>query len=242
MEKNEIIKISSSQHSPRLRSRYEKYLVSLDSDELLTRGDVPDSSRVCLGIVGSRKATPYGLRFVRELLSAIARRGLDWTIISGGALGIDIEAHEAALRLGMGTQAWLVGPLHSPSPQAHWDLFRVMTQRKGSGLIVPSCLDPESRGFPSTPKDWVVRNFWMACSCDALIAVESSEKSGTWHSVKYAGLIGIPTFALPGPIYSRQSEGTNQMISAGCAYPILSVELLVEQLVVELSRLPYNKK
>lgn len=237
-------KILPHHHSARLEAFYEAHRKDLGPNEVwqLGTGTRADFSKFSLGIVGSRKASPYGLRFTRELVGEIVQRGLDWNIVSGGAYGVDIEAHESALRGGLGTQAWLVGPLSSLSPRAHWESFRAIACAPRSSLFVPLGVDPEARGFDVSGRDWVLRNFWLASACDAVVAVEANVKSGTWHTVRFADRLGIPVFALPGAVFEPQSRGTNQMISTGYAHPITSVGLLVEQLVVERNSLPYNNR
>ncbi len=196
---------------------------------------------VGIGIIGTRRPSPYGIHFVNCFVDHLAFYLRKFAlpspvIISGGALGIDGAAHAAALKGSLPTWAWLVGPLQSPSPRVHSGLFRQISQTPGCALLVPKSLEPSLRAEKGAPfkSDWIDRNAWLAASCEALIVVEAQEKSGTWATVRMANKIGIPVFALPGSVFSNHSRGTNSMISNGYAHPILSVEKLVEALVVEL--------
>ncbi len=190
-----------------------------------------------IAIVGSRKPTSYGIRFVHEFLSEL--RGLPWNIVSGGAFGIDHEVHKTALSFGLKTQAWVVGPIAKPSPQSHRTLFENIINTDGCGILVPECLEP-SAGSGPVKSHWIQRNQWLVASCDALVVVEASIPSGTWSSAKAAATFGITNYLLPGSIFSPQSQGINEMISAGYGLPILSIDKLVKTLVVDFCASSYN--
>lgn len=193
--------------------------------------------RLRVGVIGTRKPSSYGLRFVEEIVKAV--RDLPIVMVSGGALGIDGELHYQALRYGLPTEAWLVGPVLAPSPRTHEQLFEVMRRKKDCGLIVPEELEPNSR--PLHVRDWLTRNQWLSLGLDALIVVEAGIYSGTWATVKFSQNLGIPIFALPGMIFSEESKGTNLMISSGYAHPVEGVGFLCQELVALLGPNPYNK-
>src|SRR4051812_46645889 len=127
----DYLTLKAHEHSPRLSQRYEQFSELMGLPEILVKGRDPQAAfqRPALGIVGSRKASFYGLNFTRRLVAEIARQKLPWTILSGGAYGIDIEAHIEALKQKLPTQAWLVGPLAKPSPRAHESVFAAMSSR-----------------------------------------------------------------------------------------------------------------
>lgn len=221
--------------SPRLALRRENFLSFFREESRLHVAGSPDPRVPSIAIIGTRRPSAYGVRVVRELVSEL--RHYDFSILSGGALGIDTEAHAAALRHGLKTQAWLVGPRSTPNPRSNWPLFSEMRDREGSGLIVPADLDS---GRPPQPRDWIFRNHWLVTAADALVIVEANVKSGTWSSVRIASQMGIPTYLVPGTIFSEQSQGLNAMISRGCGVPVSSIGNLIKSLVVDLGGNPYN--
>ncbi|MBS1984718.1 MAG: DNA-processing protein DprA [Bdellovibrionales bacterium] len=232
--------ITLDEHSERLRSRADFFRSRLPGQRLLVRGPAQrnDFARPAVAIIGTRRPTSYGLRFVASLVPQL--KSLGCTVLSGGALGIDGQVHVSALRAGIPTQAWLVGPVASPSPRSHAHIFEALSQRSGCALIVPESLEPTAaRGVAR--QDWVTRNSWLVAACDALIVVEAQLQSGTSTSVDAAAELGIPTYVLPGPVDSVQSEGTNQMISRGSGRPIQSVKGLIESLIVDLGTSFYNE-
>jgi len=197
------------------------------------------AEQVCIGVVGTRKPTAYGLRFLNQWLDQQMEFGFVGTLLSGGAMGIDAALHEGALSRGLKTQAFLVGPKLSPNPIKNHRLFERMATHEGCALWVPYSLEP-THGRSPQPPWWLYRNRWLSACCDALIVVEAGTYSGTWYTVKIAQKFGIPVFALPGPFDSPVSEGTNLMISRGYATPINSLSDLQKTLVVELPVSPYN--
>lgn len=224
--------IDLSDYSSRFHHRWEQNPARLKGREIRYVGSCELSFRKpTIAIVGTRKPSAYGLKFVRDFVGAL--RGLDCLIVSGGALGIDGEAHASALRNGLATQAWLVGPLRAPSPRWHWPLFEKMVATPGCGLLVPSNLEPTLER-PIRTLDWVTRNQWLVASADALVVVEARKPSGTWHSVQAAGFYGVSTYLLPGRIDVPQSVGINEMITMGCGEPITEVRKLTHRLIVDL--------
>lgn len=236
-----IHRLTVTDHSPRLAARAERDPETFADVGLLVSGGVlpAELARPTVAIVGSRRPTAYGIRFVREFVPRLKDYG--WNVSSGGALGIDGEVHATALRHGVPTQAYAVGPVRDPSPRLHRPIFRELRERPGCGILVPESLEPGHRGWDPRAKDWLTRNQWLVASCDALVVVEARIPSGTWSSVRLGNSYAIPVFALPGPISSPLSQGTNSMISSGYAHMILGVEELMQSLVVELGGGPYNE-
>ena len=240
--------ISCSQGPRTLRRRLEviqhlfpRFEGGLSSD-LLVRGS-PDwgpgnlpEKRLRVGVIGTRKPSRYGLRFVAELITAL--KDLPLTFISGGALGIDGELHYRALLNGCPTEAWVVGPCAQPSPRSHSELFLEMGRRDHCAVVVPRELEPVNR--QPHPSDWLKRNQWLSMGLDVLIVVEAGIYSGTWATVKFSQNLGIPIFALPGTIFSPESKGTNLMISTGYAHPVEGVGFLYQELVALISSTLYN--
>jgi DNA processing protein len=166
-----------------------------------------------VAVVGTRRATPYGQRMAREIVGALARAGA--TIVSGMALGIDAVAHTAALDAGGRTVAVLGTGADVAYPRGHVALHRQIGAR---GLVL-SELPPGARSHKgSFPK----RNRIIAALAMLTIVVEAPVTSGALITARQALDLGRDVAAVPGPIDSPQSQGTNEYIRDG-AHPITSV-------------------
>lgn len=192
-----------------------------------------------VGVIGTRRPSRYGLMCVQELIESCKNLPIVW--VSGGALGIDGECHFQCLKNHVPTEAWLVGPIAKPNPSSHKYLFNEMAEREGSGIVIPSELEPPI-GHRPFASQWLTRNQWLSLGLSALIVIEAGIYSGTWATVKFSQHLGFPVFAFPGEIFSDASRGTNLMISTGYAKPVESVEFLIEELVALIFGSPYNNK
>jgi len=172
-------------------------------------------SRPRIGIVGSRKVTPYGRAVTESLSSDLASKGV--VIVSGLALGIDSIAHASCLRAGGTTVAVLPAGLDKICPTSHTQLARDIVS--SGGLLVSEY--PE-RTAPLRP-NFVARNRIIAALSEGLLIPEAAIASGSLHTARFALELGIPVFAVPGPITSPMSEGTNNLIKSG-AIPVTGVE------------------
>jgi DNA processing protein len=180
---------------------------------LFTLGDVSLLERPAVAIVGTRSATPYGLRITRTLSSALARAGV--VVVSGMARGIDAAAHEAALDAGGGTIAVLGTGVDVPYPKYNKPLHSRLAQ---SGLIV-SELSCGTRAFPgSFPR----RNRLIAALGRAVIVTEAPVKSGALITSSVALDIGRDVAVVPGNIDTPAGAGSNELLLHG-ATPILNV-------------------
>lgn len=178
-----------------------------------------------LTVIGSRKVTPYGRSVTTSLVRAAAEQGI--VIISGLAIGTDTLAHQAALDAGGKTIAILPCGLDSPYPASNRPLARrILTQ--GGALISEY---PEG----STPfkQNFIARNRLVSGIADGILVTEAAEKSGTLHTINFALSQGKTVMAVPGPITSDLSRGTNNLIRAG-ATPITKPEDIFEALGVEM--------
>lgn len=200
----------------------------------------PDLESPAIAIVGTRRPTSYGLRFVSQFIELLAQHPTQKPIIiSGGALGVDAWAHDCAIRAKLKTESWVVGPIRSPNPRNHRALFDAIVKNRGA-LLCPDSLEPQAGATPFK-SDWVFRNAYLVARADVVLVPEANEKSGTWHSVKWANKMGIPVFALPGPVDRDSSAGTNSMITGGYAHPVQSATKLMQDFVVEGVLDPYNR-
>lgn len=168
-----------------------------------------------LGIVGSRKVTPYGRAVTAQLTERLAAAGV--VVVSGLALGVDSIAQTACVRAGGLTIAVLPTGLDRIYPVSHHNLAAEITAK--GGLLVseyPVGTEPYQANF-------VARNRIIAALSEGLLITEAAVRSGSLHTARFALELGIPVFAVPGPITSATSEGTNNLIKAG-ATPVTSAD------------------
>ncbi|NCN42079.1 hypothetical protein GW916_12615 [bacterium] len=213
----------------------------LNCDSVYLRGDKRSfhKSSFRLAIIGSRRSTEYGRRVVQELLAML--RGSNICIVSGGAIGIDACAHEAAIKNGLATRAWLVGPIGRPGPQCNSALFERIERAEGSAILVPEVLESES-GLRQRlgAKAWLLRNAWIAADADCVLVVEAQVKSGTWQTAKDAAEMSKELYLVPGSIFSKSSQGISLMISRGHGQVLTDLKLFAESLLVCAARNSYN--
>jgi DNA processing protein len=162
-----------------------------------------------VAIVGTRRATSYGLRVTRELAGAFARAGA--CVVSGLATGIDGMAHRAALDANGATIAVLGTGMNKEYPKANRLLQREIATR---GLLL-SELAPDEHGFKSTFKE---RNRIIAALAQLTVVVEAPMKSGALGTADYAQKLGRDVAVVPGPIDQPQSAGSNRLMRDGAQF------------------------
>ncbi len=175
-----------------------------------------DSPRV-LSIVGTRKASSYGLEFCTHLVSELASRGHDPVIVSGLAYGIDIAAHKAALERGLKTVAVLAHGLSTIYPAAHRNIAQKISRQGALVTDFGSGNGPERGNF-------LKRNRIIAGLADATIVIESSRTGGALITANLANSYNRDVFALPGRITDQRSHGCNELIKTHRAHLIEKVE------------------
>ncbi len=157
-----------------------------------------------VSIIGARAATSYGLHLAGELAFAVAERG--WTVVSGGAYGVDGAAHRGAIAADGSTVAVLAGGLDSPYPAGHRSLFDRIVG--AGGLLVsewPVGSAPHRHRF-------LVRNRLIAAVAAGTVVVEAAARSGTAATARQVETLGRSLMAVPGPVTSAMSVGTHQLI------------------------------
>ncbi|HMC55844.1 MAG TPA: DNA-processing protein DprA [Gemmatimonadaceae bacterium] len=159
-----------------------------------------------IAIVGTRRATGYGLRVTTELAQAFGRAGA--CVVSGMALGIDGAAHRGALDTKAPTVAVLGTGLNHCFPKAHRALQNEIV---GSGVLLTE-LEPDWHGQMFT---FPARNRLIAALASLTIVVEAPEKSGALITAGHALELDRPVAAVPGPIDQPQSAGCNKLIASG---------------------------
>ncbi|MBI3928330.1 MAG: DNA-protecting protein DprA [Armatimonadetes bacterium] len=164
----------------------------------------PAGGRVA--IVGSRRATPYGLSVAQKLGQELARCGV--CVVSGLARGIDAAAHRGTLESGGFPLAVMACGLDIVYPPEH---RRLMDEVERSGAL----LSEYSAG--TRPAGWrfPARNRLVAALCDVVVVVEAASRSGALITVDIALDLGREVLAVPGPVGSPTSVGTHQLIREG---------------------------
>ncbi len=210
---------------------YPKRLIG-DSEPpaVLFRQGTPELlERPTVTIVGTRRCTRYGADVAFDLGKTAAAHGV--TVISGLAVGIDAAAHAGALAADEAPPVGVVGSgLDRIYPRDNAVLWKVVAQR---GLLLseaPLGAPPERWRFPA-------RNRIMAALGDACIVVESHADGGAIGTVTEAARRGRTVAAVPGPIRSPASVGSNRLIAEGCGV-VCDIEDLLVLLDIERTKLP----
>ena len=159
-------------------------------------------------IVGSRRASSYGLGVAEELGRLLAAAGL--VVVSGMARGIDAAAHRGALAGGGTTVAVLGGGADVVYPRSERRLYRDLLARGAAVSEAPPGQRPEAGAFPK-------RNRIMAALGAITVVVEAAQPSGSLITADRALDLDRKVGAVPGPVTSRVSEGTNGLIVDGAA-------------------------
>jgi len=177
-------------------------------------GDPAVLRGLLISIVGTRDATPYGIKATRLIAAALSRSGV--CVVSGMARGIDAVAHRTSLENGAPTVAVLGTGIDVPYPAGHRELHRVI----GANGLVASESGPGAKAHKGAfPR----RNRIIAALSPVTIVIEAGHKSGALNTASQALELGRTVAAVPGPIDSPQSDGTNQLIRDG-ATVIATVE------------------
>ncbi len=175
--------------------------------------------RACLGMVGSRNATPQGLRDAEAFAHALSDAGL--TIVSGLALGIDAAAHRGGLA-GVGSSVAVIGTgIDRIYPARNKALAHQLAE---GGLIVsefPLRTEPLPGHFPS-------RNRLISGLARGVLVVEAATDSGSLITARVATEQGREVFAIPGSIHSPLSRGCHALIKQGAKLVESAADILDE--------------
>lgn len=173
---------------------------------LFVRGSLVREDALATAIVGSRRASHYGLRMAERLASDLAVRGV--TVVSGLARGVDTAAHRGALSAGGRTVAVLGSGVDVVYPPESAGLA---AQIAGAGAVVSQF----PMGTAPLPGHFPLRNRVIAGLATGTVVVEAAERSGALITARLAAEMGREVYAVPGNVSSPQSEGTNRLIQDG---------------------------
>jgi DNA processing protein len=186
---------------------------------VLGAGRLDEELDRAVAMVGTRAPSGYGERVAEQFAGDLAAEG--FTIVSGGAYGIDGVAHRAALAAGGPTVAFVAGGLDRPYPAGHAGLFRRICE---SGAVVseyPPGTVPARHRF-------LQRNRMVGTLTGGVVVVEAGFRSGTKNTATWAKRREVPVCAVPGPITVATSVTCHQLIRDGAVLVSRSAEVIEE--------------
>jgi len=203
--------------------------VSLPPPVLYVKGALLPGDDFAVAVVGTRYAKTYGREVTRYLVGDLARNRI--SIVSGLALGIDSEAHRAALDAGGRTIAVLGSGLDVIYPSENSTLARAIA---GSGALIteyPLGTKPDRGNFPA-------RNRIISGLSLGTLVTQAGETSGALITAYYALEQGREVFAVPGSILDRGCAGTNQLVQRGEAKLVTRAADVLEELNLTMVSTP----
>ena len=196
-----ILTVLDARYPARLRSIADPPTV------LYYKGTLPDFDReAAVGVVGTRRASAYGLMSAEKLARQIAAHG--GLVVSGMAAGIDAQAGWGALRAGASTVGVLGGGVDHIYPASNRELYRAVEQQGCLISEYPPGTRPSQWTFPQ-------RNRIVSGLSCAVLVVEAPEKSGTMITARDAMKQGRDLFVVPGQIDSAVCQGSNALLRDG---------------------------
>ena len=207
-----------------LDDEYPAALLTLDPrpPTLYLAGDADAFRERAVAIVGTRRASGYGLSVTTELATELAEARV--VVVSGLALGIDGAAHRAAVEIGRRTVAVLPSPLDRIYPPRHRDLARRIAAT--GGALVTEVPIGAAVGRP----DFARRNRLIAGLAEAIVVSEAPDRSGALLTAAAAIAIGRELYAVPGPIDAMACRGTNRLIADHQAEVVTSTASLLRMI------------
>ena len=181
---------------------------------LVVKGEVETLKESGLAIVGTRNPTPYGIRNAGDFAAGFVDR--EWTIISGGAYGIDSAAHKGALIAEGSTVAVLAAGIDVAYPAGNARLFAEICE---NGALISEVIP----GAHAIPSRFLTRNRIIAALSQATLVVEAAFRSGSLRTARDAAELMRPVMAIPGPISAPTSEGCHRLIGERAAELVTSV-------------------
>jgi DNA processing protein len=208
-----IIPYTDARYPELLRTIYDPPPV------IYVKGNTDILQGVCIGVVGSRKATAYGEMVTRKLVTGLAQQGI--VIVSGLARGIDSFAHKAALAANGFTIAILGCGMDVCYPPENKRLFEDICSRGAVITTYPFGTRPQKQTFPA-------RNRLISGISLGTLVVEAGERSGALITADFALEQGREVFAVPGSILSLNSLGTNRLIKQGARVAVDASDIIEE--------------
>ncbi|MEE6260959.1 DNA-processing protein DprA [Plantactinospora sonchi] len=165
--------------------------------------DLGEALERSVAVVGSRAATAYGQHVATGIGYGLADRG--WTVVSGGAFGVDAAAHRGALNAGGRTVAVLACGVDRPYPVGNTALFDRIAE---AGLLISEWLPGAD---PLRPR-FLIRNRVIAAATAGTVLVEAAARSGATQTLRRALALNRPSMVVPGPVTSAMSVGAHELL------------------------------
>lgn len=189
---------------------------------LYVRGNKDVWAKQCFGVVGTRALSEYGKRAVPHIALYMARAGFN--IVSGLAAGIDTLAHKTALEAGVPTVAVLGTGIDDATifPPQNLGLAHTIIEKDGA------VISEYAPGTHGTKFSFPQRNRIISGLSKGVLVVEADDISGALITARYAAEQGRDVFAIPGNIFAKTSQGTNNIIKKGAKLVTCAADILEE--------------
>lgn len=178
-----------------------------------------------IAVVGTRDLSLYGKEWCSRIISAMATTKSRPVVVSGLAIGTDINAHASAMENGLKTIAVMATGIDDVYPARHREFARIISESPGCALITdyPTRTSPVAINF-------IRRNRIIAGLCQATVVIESKEKGGAMITANLANSYNRDVYALPGRIDDLRSQGCNRLIRAKVAEPVSDLESFIDSI------------
>ena len=184
-------------------------------------GDLGMLTGSSVAVVGARAATAYGEHVAGDLALGCAVAA--WTVVSGGAYGIDAAAHRGALAANRPTVSVLAGGIDRLYPAGHAPMLR--------RILAHGCLVSEAApGCAPTRSRFLVRNRLIAALTDGTVVVEAAVRSGSLNTARWADDLGRAVMGVPGPVTSATSRGVHELLRGPTAVLVTAADEVIEHL------------
>ncbi len=189
---------------------------------LYVRGSLQDANTEAISIVGTRKASTYGMLATEKFVEAFVREGI--IIVSGLANGIDTKSHLETIKNKGITYAVIASGIDRINP--------IISNKNAERIIEVggAIISEYPCGTKALPAFFPQRNRIISGISRATLVIESAEKGGSLITAKFAFDQEREVFALPGNIFSDKSKGTNRLFAKNLAIPALSPEYILSEL------------
>lgn len=216
----EVVEANDSKYPKALKEALGYLVSSLGPKKLYYKGAWNERLfENCLAVVGSRHLTYYGRKATEQIVTECAAAGI--TIVSGFMYGGDEAAHSATVKCGGKTIAVMPCGIDRIHPETQKKLYQEILDK--NGLIISEYPDMDQ------PQQWtyIQRDRIVAGLCKAVLVTEAALESGSLITASYAKKFGRKIFAIPGPITSEVSKGTNKLIKEG-AEPLSEAKQILD--------------
>lgn len=201
---------------------YPKLLLEIPKKPIILyyKGQWENCDELCIAVVGTRQITNYGRTIIPGLIDPLVKAGA--IIVSGMAFGVDSASHEIAVKKNRRTIAVLGGGLDEKSlyPKHHALLAKQIIDA-GGALVSEYPI-----GTPNFKQNFVARNRIISGLSVATLIIECDLQSGTLITAKHALDQNRQVYAVPGPIYSPQSQGPNNLLKMGAKPATKAADIL----------------